>query len=193
MSVPKQEQNFVGSHVYPTTDLGIPVTLTGGQTVTGTQFSTGIPATLIVICQLVTGAGTLHVEVGAEGFTPGYSGGNDTAVTLTGTGVIGAVVNTAFVYDDSSILTTTISTDKRFVATEVINTNGGDILTFSKFAILVCYELTAGEDWFLGLRSSAWSMANKTVGDGTGLMSLNPDYTLNPYPGNTTRNPDELM
>lgn len=191
MSVPKTEQNFVGTHIYPVTDLGYTTTIGNGATVVGTQFSTGVPATIIVLCQLLTGAGTLHVQVGASGFTPTYSGGDDTALTLS-TSLVAGVVNTAFTYDDTT-RTTTISVDKRFVASEVINTNGGNVLTFSKFALLVCYELTAGEDWFLGLRSSMNSVVNNTVGDGSGLMYLGPDYTLSPYPGATVSNPSQLM
>ncbi len=181
MSLPTAEQNGVFSHIYPYTDLGLQVDYDPSEYDTGTQFSTGVPATLLVFCKLVSGAGTLKIETGASGFTPTYAGTYNTTLTLTGTSWCATVVDTEFVFDDSSSTTTTLSTDRRYVATKVTNTSGSDEMGIDEFGIIVCYELTAGEDWFQGIRSSANAVANRTVGDSYGNISWVPDYSDNPY------------
>jgi len=182
MSLPTAEQNGVFTHVYPASDLAVAVTYAPSATSTGTPlFSTGMPATLICIVKLVSGAGRLDVQVGSEDFTPTFSGGDNTAVTLSGTSYAIGVVNTSFTFDDSDSKTTTISVDKRYVAVKVTNTSGANTMGIAEFAIMVCYELTPGEDWFQGLRASANAVANRTVGDGAGTVSLVPDYADNPY------------
>lgn len=184
MALPLSEQNGVFTHVYPVGDLGLTPTgativLGSSATVTGTVFSTGVPATVVVIAKLSSGAGTLNVQVVGDGVSPTFSGGDNTAITLTGTGYVVGVVDTSFTYDDSSPSTTTISVDKRFVATQIVD--GGSGMTITKLALLVMYELTPGEDWFLGLRGSANAVANRTVGDGSGKVYLGPVATSNPY------------
>lgn len=186
MSLPTAQQDGVFSHVYPVTDLGFTPVSGSNDNITlassGSQsaasiFSTGVPATVLFLTQASTGSGTLNVCVGAAGFTPNY-GSPTASLAISGTSEQVLAVNTAFVYDDSSIETTTITTDQRWIGVELASSGG---MTLTGFAILVLYELTPGEDWFTGIRASANAVANQTVGDGGGLVTLNPVYAHNPY------------
>ncbi len=187
MALPTAEQNGTFTHIYPVTDLGFTpvsssddhITLGDNATVAAASiFGTGVPATVLFLVQASAGDGTLKAKLGAAGFTPSYSS-PDLSLAISGTALQVGSVNTDFVYDDSSILTTTISTDKRFVGVELVAGTGG--LTLAGFAILVMYELQAGEDWFVGLRSSANAVANTSIGDGGGLLTLNPVASHSPY------------
>lgn len=180
MSVPTVQQDGVFTHVYPVEDLGLVATYaasTSGLNYDGTVFSTGMPATVLVLTKLSAGSGTLKIAVAASGVTPDFSSPAVT-LSLTGTSMQVANTNTAFTYSDSSGSTTTISVDQRFVGIRL--TPGGTGMTISQMAVLVIYELTPGEDWFLGLRGSANAVANRTVGDGSGVLALTPAYADNP-------------
>lgn len=176
MSLPTAEQNGVFTHVYPVTDLGMSTTLSASASSAGTTFSTGVPATVVCLVSLTTGGGTLKIDV--NGGTADF-GSPDKTLTLSGTGRLVEWVNTSITYNDSDVHTTTISSNLLYVSLAL--TAGGGGMTVNEFAVLVLYELTPGEDWFLGLRSSANAVANRTVGDGTGALSMSPTqptYTI---------------
>lgn len=194
MALPIAQQNGVFTHVYPIDDLGFtPVSNVNSNIVLGVSaseasnasFSTGCPATVLALVKLSAGGGTLNLQKLAAGATPTFTGGDNVAVTLSGTDYIVGVLDTDYVYDDSDTKVTTITTDKRFVAVEL--EAGGSGMTVTKFAILVLYELTTGEDWFVGLRSSAAAVTNRTTGDGHGKVSLDPALA------NSYNDPDILI
>lgn len=170
MSLPTAEQNGVFTHVYPITDLGMDTSLADTETSTGTNFSTGIPATVLVVCSLTTGAGNLKIDV--NGGTADFNS-PDKTLTLSGTGRLVEWVNTSLTYDDSDVHTTTISSNLLYVGLKATAANAAG-LVFNEFAVFVLYELTPGEDWFLGLRASANAVANRTVGDGSGVVTMTP-------------------
>ena len=149
MSLPKLEQNGVYTHILPGIDLGLSSTLSTSATDSGTNFTTGVPASVIVLCRLNSGAATVNVSVNSG--TPSYPANQ---LVMTGTSRQFQKVDT-----DSSNLFCGIQ--------QVCVTNAG----FEEMAVLACYELTPGEDWF-NIRSGSLAVANQYTGDGSGVMNI---------------------
>jgi hypothetical protein len=172
MSLPTAEQNGVFTHVYPVTDLGMSTLLGVSETVNGTNFSTGVAATLVIIASLVSGAATLTVDLNnGSGYTSA-----DATLSLSGTDNLVLVVNTDITYDDSSpLVPTVISANTLYAALRLVS--GGSGCQVNNLAVFAMYELDPGEDWFQGLRSSANAVSNRTISqgrDGKGQVSLSP-------------------
>lgn len=154
MSFPTQSNNLVGSQVFCATDLGLSGNLASGASTDGVAFSTGIPATVIVIASASAGgAATLKLKVGSTSTIDMTSGTTDKIVPT-----LSQIYNT--------INTTTANP---FVKLRL--TDGGSSSSLSQLTVFVLYGLTAGEDWF-SVRTGYSACASTKLGDGTGNVNL---------------------
>lgn len=154
MALPNNDNNLVGSHVLPITDMGLSTTLSANASDTGTAFSTAVPATIVVVSKLSAGDGTLKVDVAATAADIDFSSPTAT-LSLTGT--------------SRQVVSVDTTTSALFANIQQIAGSGG--VTFEELAVLVLYELTTGEEWE-NIRSGHNSVANNTIGDGSGVFSL---------------------
>lgn len=153
MSKPAQEANLIGTHVYPIADLGLATTVTSAAAVGSTVITTGYPATVVVLSKLTSGSGTLKLDIAATAAAISY-GSPSVSLSVSGTSLQVASVDT--------------STTELFVG---LQQSAGTTATWEQLAMLVLYELTAGEEWFC-IRDGINSVGNNTIGDGSGVLTL---------------------
>jgi len=153
MSLPSQEANICASHIYPVADLGLAVTVTSAATVAGTPFTTGYPATVLVLSSLTSGSGTLKIDVADTAADVSY-GSPTASLSCTGTG--------------QQCITVDTNSADCFVG---IQQSSGSTAVWNQLVVLALYEMTAGEDWY-SVRSGINSVGNDSLGDGAGNVPL---------------------
>ena len=153
MALPQTQANVVGSHVYPIADLGLASTVTSAANVDSEVITTGYPATLVILSKLTSGSGTLKVDIAATAGAINYSSPTLT-MSLSGTSLQAGTVDT--------------TASELFVG---LQQSSGSSMVFDQLAVLVLYELTAGEEWF-EVKSSINAVGNSTVGDSSGVIDL---------------------
>jgi hypothetical protein len=153
MSLPQTEQNAVCTVVRPIADLGLASTVTSAANVTSTPFTTGCPATVIVISKLTSGSGTLTIDRAASAGAINH-GAPDNTLSVSGTAHQVSVLDT--------------SSSELFVG---LRQSSAGSAVWDDLVVLVLYALTDGEEWF-AVRSSANAVMNDTVGDGSGVLDM---------------------
>lgn len=154
MSLPQSDCNLVGNHVYPIADLGLAVTVTSAAAVGSTVITTGYAATIVVLSTLASGSGTLKLKTAATAAGVTY-GSPDVSLSVSGTSLQAA--------------TTATTASTLFFG---LQQSAGTTATWDELAVLVLYELTAGEDWFSVRSNAINAVGNTTVGDGGGTLDL---------------------
>ena len=154
MSAPSKSINVLAAHMYAVTDLGMTMSLASSATSTSSTFSSGIPATIVVISKLSAGSGDLKIDRAAIASSVAFSS-PDVTLACSGTSYQVAILDTT-----SSELVVGLKAEP-----------GGSGMTFSKLAVLVCYEATKGELNAM-IEAGVNFMANTTVGDGDGLIDF---------------------
>lgn len=156
MSLPTQKCNLGGTQLFGLTDLGLSANLASSASTDSVAFSTGCPATVLVIAAASAGgASTLKLKVGSTSTIDMTSGTTDKIVPT---------LSQNFNY----INTTTTSP---FVKLRL--TDGGSSTSYSIFTAFVFYGLTAGEDGMISvaLNAVASTKINGTS-DGSGVLTL---------------------
>jgi hypothetical protein len=154
MSLPQKEANLVGTHVYPVADLGLSASLASGSTDTGTTFSTGMPATVVLLSKLTSGSADIKIDRASAAGSINFSS-PDVTLACSGTSLQVASLDT--------------TSSELFVGIQQVTS--GSAAVWNQLAVMVLYELTAGEDWF-SVRSGANAVGNNTVGNGGGEVPL---------------------
>lgn len=156
MSFPTQACNMVGAQMLSLTDLTLPATIASGGSSDSVGWTTGIPATVLVVATASSGAGgILRLKVGTSAAIDMTSGTTDKAYAAFG----------------SQYNTINTSTANPFVRLRVTDTSGSS--GFSQFAVFTFYVLTQGENW-TDIKSGVNACASTKLGDGTGIANLSP-------------------
>lgn len=157
MSLPTQACNLVGSQCFTATDLGLAQALASGAISTSTPFSSGIPATILLIGKLAS-AGSVVANIATSAsssitFTSGAS------ATFSGT--------------NRNYNTANTSTSALFVGIRL--TDGGNSANFQggEFSVFCLYGLTTGEDAY-SVTDGFRACASTKIGDGSGVLTLGP-------------------
>lgn len=156
MSFPTQSCNLVGAQVLTATDLGLSGNLASGASTDSIAFSTGVPATVLVIASASAGGSTsaLKLKVGATAAITMSSGTTDVTVPSLGSNY-------------NTINTTTASPFVRLRLTDTLNST-----SYSVLSVFVLYGLTAGEDSTNGIRAGLGAVSSTKIGDGSGTLTL---------------------
>lgn len=154
MSQPLQRCNLVGSQLLSNTDLQLQSSQGSSSTQDSLAFSTGEPATLIVVATMASGGASLKLKTGASSAITMSSGTTDAVVPYNGTNF------------------NTINTDATNLYVRLRTTDtGGNSAAFTNLSMLCLYGLTAGENWH-SVTSGHMAVASLVRGDGSGVISL---------------------
>lgn len=156
MALPLQDTNVVGSQCFSLTDLALQSSMASATSQDSTQFSTGVPATVLVLATLASGQAVVKLKVGTSSTISMTSGTTD--VTALGTTPVYNKINTT----SSNLFARVRLTDSNWSC------------AFTDLTVFVLYGLTAGETW-PHLRSAAPNaVASSKTGDGSGVVSMSP-------------------
>lgn len=177
MALPTQDTNLCGTRIRPVTDLGLALVVTSGQTLNGTAFTTGVPGTVLVLANAVSGTGTINVALGSSAAAALANIAAPTAtitLTATGTNYYAQVDTVDSAFADALDPTNNgvpalANTNSLWVEVQEKNTSGGYQL--GTLGIVVLYELRGGEDWFC-IRAGGFNAVGGTVGQ-SALQGVN--------------------
>lgn len=165
MALPINDQNLTGSHCYPIQDLGLTATIANSASSAVASFSTGFPATIVVLSSLVSGGGTLYLSRADAAANLNFNASPTVSLTLSGT----------------SLQATTLDTTSAALYGGIRIVAGATGPGFTNLAVLVLYELRGGEDWF-SVRAGSLNAVGGTWGnvgydptgyqDGSGVINL---------------------
>ena len=128
--------------------------IAGSTTVNFTAYKTVVPETVIVLCQLASGSGTLNVQATTAGtYASADSSTPVNTTSLTGTAGQFAVLST--------------SSTNRYINAQLVSAGGGCRL--SRILVLPLAVLTGSEDWF-NVRDGVMAVASG-VGPGTDVYN----------------------